>query len=104
LQLAHLADRPFEQWRSSIMLSTFTLTILTVLQYFFKFQINMNIFILGFLVFMLIGKFPIFYLLVYLHFAYYVSEEMCQILNIKRFTITPKIEQPKSKSNFFIIH
>lgn len=84
LQLAHLAGAKFMQYRKSILTSFFVLGTISVVNYFLNSKIvNIDIFIIGCL---------IMHIIVYIHFAVYVTEELCQTLKIHRFTITKRTD------------
>lgn len=79
LQLAHISDAKFMQYRRSLVITFFFLATLSILNYFFKIKlIEIDILIIGFL---------IMHIIVWIHFAYYLTEEMCEILGIYRFTV-----------------
>jgi len=72
------------------MFSVVVLSTLTLAQKYFHLTFNFDYVIWLLLALMIVGNFIFVIVLVYLHFSYHVSEELCQLLGIKRFTITPK--------------
>jgi len=79
LQLAHLAKQKFHQFRKTLVVSSFVLTAAALIEYHLKFAlIDIDYLVVFFFIFNFISWF---------HLAYHVTGEMCEILNIKRFTI-----------------
>jgi hypothetical protein len=87
LQIAHLAAAPFEQFRKTILAFLFFMNILSVINIMFESGKN-SILIFDFFIVIFI----IFNFFSWLHFAYFVSEELCEVLDINRFSIKPKIK------------
>jgi ethanolaminephosphotransferase len=84
LHLSHLADAKFNQYRVSFMVSFFFLSVLSVKNIFNQaITINIDNFIFFFL-----GV----HIICWMHFAYNVTEEMCQLLGIYRFTVGKRIK------------
>jgi ethanolaminephosphotransferase len=79
LQLAHVADSKFNQYRKSLMISFFFLSVFSVKNSFNKI-ISIDI---DFLIPVFVGMHAI----AWAHFAYFVSEELCHILGIYRFSV-----------------
>ncbi len=78
LQLAHIADTKFMQYRKSLMTSFVCLASVSLLNYYLKSKIiDIDSLIITFL---------IMHIIVWVHFAYYLSEEFCEILSINRFS------------------
>jgi ethanolaminephosphotransferase len=79
LQLCHIADTKFYQYRKSLMISFFFLSIFSVKNSFNEaISINIDNIILIFL-----GM----HMFCWAHLAYFVTEEMCMILGIYRFNV-----------------
>lgn len=79
LQLAHICDSEFMQYRKSLLTSFFCLATVSLLKYFLGIHIiNIDYLIVSFL---------IMHIVVWIHFAYYLTEELCEILGIYRFSI-----------------
>jgi len=79
LQLAHLADAKFMQYRKSLVITFCFLASLSILNYFWKIKIaDIDTVIISLL---------IMHIIVWIHFAYYLTEELCEILGINRFNI-----------------
>lgn len=77
LQLAHLADAKFMQYRKSLLITFFWLLAFSLVEHFFKLKIvNIDL---------LIIIFTIMHIIVWMHFAYYLTEELCETLGIYRF-------------------
>lgn len=78
MQIAHLAKAEFEQYRKTLSIFIFAFFILPVLSVFKDISGIIDYIIVFFI---------IFNFLAWVHFAYYVSGEMCLILDIERFTV-----------------
>jgi len=87
LQLSHLADVKFDQYRTSLLVSTFFLSVFAVKNSFVN-SININIdnLIIGFL-----GL----HIFCWMHFAYCVTGELCVILGIYRFNVKRRLNKSK---------
>jgi ethanolaminephosphotransferase len=86
LQLAHIADSKFMQYRKSLITSFCFLATFSIIRHLSDFKmIEIDTLIIGFLV---------LHFIVWIHFAYYLTEELCQILGIYRFKPgkRPKLE------------
>jgi len=79
LQLAHLAKQKFHQFRKTVVASTLILLVTALIEYHLKFVLIDIDYLVAFFLMFNIGA--------WLHFAYFMSGEMCEFLNIKRFTI-----------------
>jgi ethanolaminephosphotransferase len=78
LQLAHVCDSEFMQYRKSMLISFFVMANTTLLKHFFGINlINIDYLIIAFL---------LLHIVVWIHFAYYLTEELCQTLGIYRFS------------------
>jgi ethanolaminephosphotransferase len=78
LQLAHIADTKFMQYRKSLITSFVCLASVSLLNYYLGAKIiDIDSLIIAFL---------IMHIIVWMHFAYYLSEEFCQVLGIYRFS------------------
>jgi ethanolaminephosphotransferase len=85
LQLAHVCDSPFMQYRKSLLFSFVCLATVSGIQHFWKYEVfNIDYLIIGLLV---------MHVVVWMHFAYYLTEELCQILGINRFSIIKRKKQ-----------
>jgi len=79
LQLAHIAEGKFMQYRKSLVITFLFLATVSILNHFFKINlIHIDTLIIAFL---------IMHLIVWIHFAYYLTEELCEILGINRFDV-----------------
>ena len=87
LQLSHLADAKFDQYRTSLLISTFSLSVFAVKNSFVNsLSVNIDNLIMGFL-----GL----HMFCWMHFAYYVTEELCVILGIYRFNVKRRLNKSK---------
>jgi ethanolaminephosphotransferase len=78
LQLAHICDSPFMQYRKSLLISIFCIASVSLIKHYGNHEIvNIDYLIISFL---------IMHFVVWMHFAYYLSEELCHILGIYRFS------------------
>jgi ethanolaminephosphotransferase len=83
LQVAHICDTKFLQYRKSLLTSFICLASVSLLNYYFNTKIvDIDYLILAFL---------FMHVVVWVHFAYYLSEEFCEILDIRRFSIQKRI-------------
>jgi ethanolaminephosphotransferase len=88
LQLAHLSDAKFMQYRKSLLLTFFVLALQSIAQYFFNVRVvDTDYLIIGFLV---------LHIVVWIHFAYYLTEELSEILGIYRFTVERRVKNTKT--------
>lgn len=88
LQLAHIAESKFMQYRKSLVITFFFLASVSILNHFFKIKIvDIDTLIIGFL---------IMHVIVWMHFAYYLTEELCEILGINRFNVKKRETLKKS--------
>jgi ethanolaminephosphotransferase len=79
LQLAHICDSEFMQYRKSLLISFAWLSIVALLKHFYAIDVvNIDNLIIILLILNII---------VWVHFAYYVTEELCDLLGINRFTL-----------------
>lgn len=79
LQLAHLADAKFMQYRKSMLASFGVLGVTAIINKLFNYKIfNIDFLIVAFL---------IMHIAVWCHFAYYLTEELCEVLGINRFNV-----------------
>jgi ethanolaminephosphotransferase len=90
LQLAHICDSKFMQYRKSLLTSFVCLASVSLLNYNLgRIVINIDYLIVLFL---------IMHIVVWVHFAYYLTEEFCILLGIYRFSTAKRI-QAKEVSN-----
>ena len=81
LQLAHICDTEFMQYRKSLLVSFVCLASVSILNYLGLNLINIDYLIVGFL---------IMHIVVWMHFAYYLTEELCDTLGIYRFSVVKR--------------
>lgn len=85
LQLAHICDSQFMQYRKSLLLSFYCLAIFSLFNRFSRKNIiNIDYLILAFLA---------LHVVVWMHFAYYLTEELCETLGIYRFTVKKRTKK-----------
>lgn len=79
LQLAHICNSDFMQYRKSLLISFLSLALSSLIKHFYDFElINIDILIIVFL---------ILHFIVWIHFAYFLSQEFCELLGIYRFSV-----------------
>lgn len=88
LQLSHLQNSQFKPYRKSFMTSFFFCIIHTLAYKFFHITLiaKIDYFIIIFL---------IFHFIVWFHWVYFASDELCDVLNIKRFSLGPRYPDNK---------
>lgn len=96
LQLAHILGSPYKIYQPVFLIPLFALLIHSLVFYFYNYSIIISIDAL------IIAAF-IWNFLSWAHFVFFCSEEICEILNIKRFTLgkrypsRPSYEEIKNK-------
>jgi len=93
LQLSHIMNDNFNPYRIYFIIPVLLNSIHTLIYLFLGFEFLCSIDYI--IVFTLIWNF-----LSWAHFVYFCSEEMCEILNIKRFSIGkryPKLKEKKTQ-------
>ena len=83
LQLSHILCSPYKIYQPVFLIPLFSLLIHSLINYFFNYTLFVSIDSLIISVF-------IWNFLSWLHFVYFCSEEICEILNIKRFSLGKK--------------
>jgi ethanolaminephosphotransferase len=83
LMLAHLSSAPFDQWRKSLLLAFFSLPSITILNIVYNEKVvDLDKSIICVLILEVV---------VWIHLAYFISEELCQILGINRFSTKKRL-------------
>jgi ethanolaminephosphotransferase len=91
LQLAHLAEARFMQYRKSLLSCFVLLAFFTIVnKYSYKPVFDMDRWIVIFLVMQIV---------VWLHFAFYLTEELCEVLGIYRFSVKKRPTENKTKTH-----
>ena len=96
LQLAHILNSPYQVYKPIFLIPLFAFIIHGIIYYFYKYEVICSIDIL--IIFCFIWNF-----LSWAHFVYFCSEQICDILNINRFSLgkrdpnKPSYEEIKSK-------
>jgi ethanolaminephosphotransferase len=80
LQLSHILSSPYNAFRPVFLIPLFSLLIHSIIYYFFNINLIVSIDAL------IIATF-IWNLLSWMHFVYFCSDEICEILNINRFVL-----------------
>ena len=80
LQLSHILSSPYNAFRPVFLIPLFSLLIHSIIYYFFNINLIVSIDAL------IIATF-IWNLLSWMHFVYFCSDEICEILNINRFIL-----------------
>ena len=83
LQLSHILCSPYKIYQPVFLIPLFSLLIHSLINYFFNYTLFVSIDSLIISVF-------IWNFLSWLHFVYFCSKEICEILNIKRFSLGKK--------------
>ncbi len=87
LQLAHACDSVFMQYRKSLLTTFFCLAAVSLLKHFWGIHIvDIDYLIIAFLV---------MHVVVWAHFAYYLTEELCEVLGIYRFSTEKRTNKNK---------
>ena len=96
LQLAHILESPYKVYRPIFLIPLCLLLIHSLVIYFFNYELLCSI--NNLIVFCFVWNF-----LSWLHFVYFCSEQICDIINIKRFSLgkrdpnRPSYEEMRSK-------
>jgi len=90
LQVAHVSNSPFKVYTPNFLIPLLSIMIHSVIYYYtgISFIINIDIIIICAFFWNLIS---------WAHFAYFCSEEICEILNINRFILGPRHPPTDSK-------
>jgi phosphatidylglycerophosphate synthase len=97
LQLSHILGSPYKIYQPVFLIPLFTLIIHSFVYYFYSYSLLVSIDSLIISVF-------IWNFFSWAHFVYFCSDEICEILNIKRFSLgkrynsRPSYEEIKSKN------
>ena len=80
LQLSHVLDSPYNVYKPIFLIPLFALLFHSIIFYYFQYSILISIDTLIIITF-------VWNFLSWAHFVYFCSEQICEILNIKRFSL-----------------
>ena len=83
LQVSHILKSPFEVYRPAFLVPLLSVLIHSIIYFFSGKAFIINVDVLLYIIF-------VWNFFSWLHFTYYCSEEICEILNINRFVLGPK--------------